>query len=398
MLAAVLRRGRLPFFLVTLAQAGCDPEPTYTREVAPILAAQCAGCHREGGVAPMALETYEDAKKHAAAIAEAVESRRMPPWPARQDGECPSLEGDRSLSADEISLLASWAHAGAPRGSGGKQAESPPTEARWLDHVSLTVAPAEPFVPDPTADTYRCFVMDPALTVDQYLVAYGIGGAQGVHHLHIWSIDDDMELRKAEALDAADPGGGWTCLQETGISARHLTVWGPTDPVRRHPEGTGMLLRAGKKLMMQIHYHHATEGGTFVALDLTDKVALPADILTIGPVPFVLPPRQPATTIQALTVASEDALLWGVRAHMHDLGSRALISLVRDGEEACLLSIPEWDSKWQLMYFFEQPIPVKAGDTLQIDCTYDTTSKTEETFLGPTAEDEMCNANFYLTP
>jgi hypothetical protein len=49
------------------------------------------------------------------------------------------------------------------------------------------------------------------------------------------------------------------------------------------------------------------------------------------------------------------------------------------------------------MYFFEKPIPLLEGDVLTIDCTYDTTAKTEPTLFGPTADDEMCNANFFVT-
>lgn len=383
---------------ISLVLGACDPSPTYTREIAPLLAEQCAGCHHAGGVAPISLETYEDAKAHAEAIADAVESHRMPPWPPVQAGSCPTLDGDRRLSAEDVSLLSSWARGGAPRGNGASEVVTPIAEDGGLDDVTVTVAPAEPFQPDPTQDTYRCFLLDPALDHDAFLVAYAVGGAQGVHHLHLWSIDEDLQLAAAEALDAASPGGGWDCMTNAGIDARHLTVWGPSDPVRRHPNGTGMPLRAGKKLLMQIHYHHASVGGTYLDLQLSDQVDKPAEIVTIAPPPFILPPRKPATTVEGLTVATCDQLLWGVRAHMHDLGSQARISLVRDGVEACLLAIPAWDAKWQLMYFFEEPIQVRSGDRLQVNCTYDTTQKTEDTLNGPTAADEMCNANFYLTP
>jgi hypothetical protein len=42
-------------------------------------------------------------------------------------------------------------------------------------------------------------------------------------------------------------------------------------------------------------------------------------------------------------------------------------------------------------------VPLLSGDILNIDCTYDTTAKTEDTLFGPTANDEMCNANFFVT-
>ena len=42
--------------------------PTYNRDVAPILDAKCASCHRLGGIAPFSLTTAADAKAHAAGI------------------------------------------------------------------------------------------------------------------------------------------------------------------------------------------------------------------------------------------------------------------------------------------------------------------------------------------
>jgi hypothetical protein len=384
-------------FLAALAGA-CDTDPTYAREIAPILAEQCAGCHRTGGVAPFPLETYDDARLHADAIAAAVKSGKMPPWPAKQEGECPDLVDARVLRSDEVSVISRWAELGAPEGSGGDGIAPPKTQARWLDKPGLRVAPPELFLPPEGEDHYRCYVMDPGLQADQFLTAYAIGDAQGVHHLHLWALDDDAAAAEAEALDAMDPGGGFACIDGAAVSsARHLTVWGPTDPVRRHPDGTGIKLLAGKKLLMQIHYHHATVPGPFLELELAPSVQQEAEIITIGPGFFELPPRTPATTIPALTSMSSSGYLWGVRAHMHSLGSKARVTLKRAAGDACLLDIPTWDEKWQLMYFFEKPIPLLEGDVLTIDCTYDTTTKTEPTLFGPTADDEMCNANFFVT-
>jgi hypothetical protein len=158
-----------------------------------------------------------------------------------------------------------------------------------------------------------------------------------------------------------------------------------------------MPLYAGRKLLMQIHHHHAYQPGPFVALELADQVDAPAEIWTLGAAPFVLPPRTPATKVQARMVMPKSGLLWGTRAHMHDLGARARVSIERAETSSCLLSIPDFDAKWQLMYFYETPIPILEGDTLLVECTYDTTNKTEDTLMGPTANDEMCGANFYLS-
>src|SRR5688572_24796823 len=86
---------------------------TWEREIAPIVQARCVSCHREGGRAPMALTTYEQARPWAKAIKEEVLTRRMPKWHVvRGYGD---FANDPSLSPFEIALLASWADGGAPK-------------------------------------------------------------------------------------------------------------------------------------------------------------------------------------------------------------------------------------------------------------------------------------------
>ena len=46
-----------------------DAKVTYTRDVAPILYANCVSCHRPGEVAPFSLMSYEDAARRPELIA-----------------------------------------------------------------------------------------------------------------------------------------------------------------------------------------------------------------------------------------------------------------------------------------------------------------------------------------
>src|SRR5258706_14925757 len=89
---------RVACLTCALCAAGCGrrssaPPVTFNNDVAPIVFANCASCHRPGEVAPFSLLTYADALKHAAKIAEETRERRMPPW-LPEPGEFPIL-GDR---------------------------------------------------------------------------------------------------------------------------------------------------------------------------------------------------------------------------------------------------------------------------------------------------------------
>ena len=54
--------------------------PLFYQDVLPILERNCQSCHRAGEAAPMALETYEQARPYARAIRDSVLRRAMPPW------------------------------------------------------------------------------------------------------------------------------------------------------------------------------------------------------------------------------------------------------------------------------------------------------------------------------
>src|SRR5271168_3838354 len=88
--------------------------PTFYRDVLPILEAHCQECHRAGGIAPMALETYEQTRNFATAIRTATSDKTMPPWFA--DPTVGKFSNDPSLSAEQIARLAAWAASGAPAG------------------------------------------------------------------------------------------------------------------------------------------------------------------------------------------------------------------------------------------------------------------------------------------
>src|SRR5687767_5370879 len=52
---------------------------TWHRDIQPITAAKCAGCHVTDGIGPFSLQTYEDFATRGSQIGTAVFQRHMPP-------------------------------------------------------------------------------------------------------------------------------------------------------------------------------------------------------------------------------------------------------------------------------------------------------------------------------
>ena len=83
---------------------------TFSRDVAPILYKHCVSCHHPNDIAPMSLISYKETKPWAAAIREAVVTRKMPPWMA--DPHFGKWSNDASLTKEEIETIKAWAEGG----------------------------------------------------------------------------------------------------------------------------------------------------------------------------------------------------------------------------------------------------------------------------------------------
>src|SRR5438093_2321204 len=105
--------------------------PTYYRDVLPLMRQHCQVCHRAGGIAPMAFETYKETRAYTAAIDVATRNRSMPPWFAEKG--VGKFSNNPSLSDEEIARLAAWVKAGAPEGA---SSDAPP-ERRWREKWTI---------------------------------------------------------------------------------------------------------------------------------------------------------------------------------------------------------------------------------------------------------------------
>ena len=79
-LLAVLAAAAVTALVAHAGGAAPSAAPTYNRDVAPILDAKCASCHRIGGIAPFPLTTAAEARAHASGIVRMTKAGAMPPW------------------------------------------------------------------------------------------------------------------------------------------------------------------------------------------------------------------------------------------------------------------------------------------------------------------------------
>jgi hypothetical protein len=262
--------GALALAVLGFAASG----PTYNRDVAPILDAKCASCHRLGGIAPFSLTTAADAKAHAAGIVRLTKAGLMPPWMPGAESAAIVGRDRRRLTTDELATLARWVAAGAPAGNAADR-HSKPSLGAGLSGPGRTVTLAPPKAYTPHApgggiDDYHCFVLDPKLARDAFVTAALIKPQRTgiVHHVILYEAAG-AQATDATRLNAASGGKGWTCFGGPGLpfdlsgsssvsrlgQPPWIAAWVPGHTTNALPRGTGVLLHKGSKIVMQVHYN-----------------------------------------------------------------------------------------------------------------------------------------------
>src|SRR4051794_36014823 len=273
-LLAVLVAAAATALVARTGGAAPGAAPTYNRDVAPILDAKCASCHRIGGIAPFPLTTAAEARAHAAGIVRMTKAGRMPPWMPGPDSAAIRGRDARRLTARELSTLAAWAGAGAPEGRAADRRTRPARPA-GLSGPGRTVTLLPPKAYSPHAagggiDDYHCFLLDPKLAQSAYVTAALIRPQRtgSVHHVILYEAAG-AQATAATQLNAAHGGKGWSCfggpdlpvdLNATGAIDRlgqppWIAAWVPGHTSNALPAGTGVLLHKGAKVVMQVHYN-----------------------------------------------------------------------------------------------------------------------------------------------
>jgi len=429
------------------------PAPlTYWGAVTPIHETHCTSCHAEGGIGPMPLATFADAKTHAGAIAMQTRTKHMPPW-LPDTKACAELGHSRALPDADIALLQKWAEAGAPEGTRAdyRAPAVAKTFAALPETPDRVIAPAEGYTPKRgRADDYHCFVLDPKLTTPERVVGLRIapGLPSVVHHVLLFEVRANA-IDRIQKLDAAEPGPGYTCFGGFGVTptvragnlakgelvdfdAQMIVGWAPgagaTDTAgapTKLPEGTAIKLAPGSRLVMQVHYSmenydRDTSAGPARKADKTridmwlakpDEPLKQAVWVPLLNWDFRVPKDAPATDPRA-TAHAEFPLplsleVRGVAPHMHLRGKSIRIESVGENNEknACLLDVPRWDFHHQEGYWLDKGVRVaKAGLT----CHWDNSpgaqpivngkrKASHDLRWGEGTDDEMCLAFLYAT-
>jgi len=363
-------------------------EITYAKQVSRLMQKHCQDCHRPGEIGPFSLLSYDDAKKRAGRIREALIEERMPPWYA--DPRHGKFLNDRRLPQEELDTLIAWIDAGTPRGD-DKDLPPPLKFVKgWKigEPDKVFTMEKEFTVPATGVLNYQRFTVDPGLKEDTWIQAAECrpGNRAVVHHILVYVL-------KPGSRNPYSPDG----------TAATLAGWAPGDMPAIYPPGTARLIPANSKLLFEVHYTpNGTEQmdrssvGVIFAKKKPERVA---ETNILANLTFRIPPKEGNVKGKMVFTFPEDALVLSFMPHMHLRGTSAkYVATYPDGRTETLLSVPDYDFAWQNVYRFAEPLKMPKGTKLTWSTTWDNSpdnprnpDPTKEVIWGLQTWDEMQN-------
>jgi Flp pilus assembly protein TadD len=401
---------------VVVAAPGCGhvapaPAPvTFDKDVAPIVFANCAPCHRPGEVAPFSLLSYADATPHAEDMADETLQHRMPPW-LPDPGDHP-IVGERRLTANQIDTIQRWVKGGKIEGNRADLPPPPVFPGGWqLGTPDVVLAPARAYTLRPGGDdVYRNLVIHTSLASGVFVRAleFKTNGAP-IHHAVI-RVDTSGTMARQDGQDgqAGVDGMAWQAGQDP---EGHFIGWAPGRGPILSPDGMPWPLDRGADLVVELHLlpgKNPIEVKPTVALFLTDTppVATPLTLKMSSKL-IDIPAGATNEVITDTFKLPAGVDLLSVYPHAHYLGKDMLVTATLPGGAVkTVLHIPQWSFHWQQDYRYVTPIALPAGTTMTMRYTYDNSSANPENprrppvrvRLGPHSTDEMAELGLQVLP
>jgi cytochrome c553 len=384
----------------TTTHAAAQGPATFTKDVAPILQRSCENCHREGGVAPMALTTYEQVRPWARSIKTRTAQREMPPWFIEKNIGIQKFKDDPSLSDAEIATIAAWVDAGAPRGN---PADMPPPR-QYASAAGWTIGTPDLIVSSPAktieavaADWFGA--LDPVptgLTEDRYIKAVEIKEVrlqsqpqekrvepQGVkraalnifvvHHAVV-AVAADGQAGGSDEESALGRPDAFNITYELGQNA---TVF---------PDNVGVKLPARSVLTFDRQHYHSVGTEVVARIDVAftfhPKGYQPKYRQSVVAMPLEfdfeldIPAGQNNVMRDAFYRLAKPGILMTFEPHLHSSGKRMCMEALYPNGKREMLSCAGYNHNWVKVYTYEDDVAplLPTGTVLHFLAWYDNTA------------------------
>ncbi len=348
---------------------------SYSEDIAAIIAENCASCHRDGGIAPFAMDSHAMVQGWSPMIREVLMTKRMPP--GQLDPHVGSFSNDYNVAIEDQQKLIHWIEAGAVMdGSVDPLAQLTWPESKWeFGEPDLIVkVPPQTIPATGVLDYITVVVPFEGLERDRWVRAsqYLAGDRTVLHHT-LNAVMQPGETRPRGFLGEIDP------------NLAYITPYIPGAEPHVEPANTGGLLKAGSRLALQLHYTttgketvDASEIGIwFYPDDEVPQERRSSECACIFPQTWTdIPAYDPDFVQQQAITIDADAYLTSFIPHMHFRGkSMSFAAHHPDGTVRELINIANYNYNWQIEYKLEEAVFVPAGTKIVATGAYDNSTQ-----------------------
>jgi tetratricopeptide (TPR) repeat protein len=302
-------------------------------------------------------------------------NRVMPPWKADPDGH--KFIGLDPLSTTEIDTLQNWVADGAQEGNRRELPAPPAWSGGWqLGQPDLVVALPRPFIlPADGPDVSRVFVLP--LPVDRRRHVRGIEFRPNnprIHHANI-RIDTTAASRELDEQDDV-PGYDGIIVRSAAYPDGHFLGWTPGQAAPLLPSGFAWTLAPRSDLVVQLHLVPSGKPEQIqpsIGLYFTDDPPARTPVmLRLSNQRINIPAGEGQYVATDSFVLPVDVEVLAAQPHAHYLAREISgTATLPDGTSQTLISIPDWDLRWQHVYRYQTPVPLPKGTTVSMRYRYD---------------------------
>lgn len=344
-----------------------DNPVSYVSEVVPILERRCVSCHRDSGVAPWSMDSHQMVSGWSDMMRETLLTMRMPPGQI-DDTYLDGFIDVHSISDSEKRTLVRWIDSGAAMDGGDDPLTHLEQQASgWaLGEPDLIVEFPRQEIPATGTLDYKFVPVEIGLDRDRWVRAYAfdIGDKSVLHHVVAYTQDEKQQKQNSS-------GGG---------SRTNFGGYAPGRDYVEFDKNTGVLLEEDMRFMVQFHYTtvgRTVEDVTRIGLYFQDEAPeFPLSRTAVMNGEFVIPPGDSDFDVTARATIVKDSYLYNIAPHMHFRGKRVKYwAEYPDGTREDLLSIPNFQHNWQMVYRLKQPKLLPAGTVIVSEGAFDNSAK-----------------------
>jgi Flp pilus assembly protein TadD len=305
--------------------------------------------------------------------------RFMPPWKA--DPHDGPFIGQQPLDEAEIALIARWVADGAVEGDRHDLPAPKAWSTGWqLGPPDLVLTLPQAYtLPAEGTDAFRIFVLPIPVATARLVrgLEFRPGNPKVVHHANI-RIDATPTSRR---FDLQDPAPGYDGLipRSATYPDGHFLGWTPGQVAPLLPNDLAWRLEPNTDLVVELHMQPSGKPeevspsiGLYFGDAAQDRPRRTPAMLRLGRQDIDIPAGEAHYTITDSYTLPVEVELEAVQPHAHyrarEVRGEATLP---DGSRKSLITIADWDFRWQHVYRFVTPLRLPKGTTLSMRYIYD---------------------------